>query len=156
LGLLNPVPLGVLCTVGLAVVWSWIYPGLVHCPVSPLEHSPPSLNRAGWHQPNACARGFERRQPITQAPHCAVDEGAGLHRKSPLARKGSRSTCARMEDGGSWERLITDDLKAEIESQTSVFLATANSEGQPCIQHRGLPAGFLQVLDEHTRDQRAS
>ena len=70
--------------------------------------------------------------------------------KAIQARKGSRSAYARMEANGSWERLITDDLKAEIESQTSVFLATANSEGQPYIQHRGGPAGFLQVLDEHT------
>ena len=70
--------------------------------------------------------------------------------KAIQARKGSRSTYSRMEANGSWERLITYDLKAEIESQTSVFLATANSDGQPYIQHRGGPAGFLQVLDEHT------
>ncbi len=31
-----------------------------------------------------------------------------------------------------------------------MFLATANVEGQPYIQHRGGPAGFLHVLDEHT------
>jgi predicted pyridoxine 5'-phosphate oxidase superfamily flavin-nucleotide-binding protein len=55
-----------------------------------------------------------------------------------------------MEQAGSWERSITADLKVEIEAQTSVFLATANSKGQPYIQHRGGPAGFLKVLDEHT------
>jgi predicted pyridoxine 5'-phosphate oxidase superfamily flavin-nucleotide-binding protein len=55
-----------------------------------------------------------------------------------------------MEQGGSWEQSITAELKTEIEAQTSVFLATANSEGQPYIQHRGGPAGFLKVLDEHT------
>ena len=65
-------------------------------------------------------------------------------------RKGSRSAYAKMEAGGSWQRQITADLKAEIEAQTSVFLATASSDGQPYIQHRGGPAGFLQVLDEHT------
>lgn len=70
--------------------------------------------------------------------------------KAIQTRKGSRAAYSRMEDGGSWERSITDDLKAEIESQISVFLATANSEGQPYIQHRGGPAGFLKVLDEHT------
>lgn len=47
--LLNPVLLGVLCLVCVAVVWSRIYPGLVHYPVSPLEPSPPSLNWGGWH-----------------------------------------------------------------------------------------------------------
>ena len=70
--------------------------------------------------------------------------------KSIQARKGSRKAYARMEEGGSWPALITAELKAEIEAQTSVFLATANSQGQPYIQHRGGPAGFLKVLDEHT------
>jgi predicted pyridoxine 5'-phosphate oxidase superfamily flavin-nucleotide-binding protein len=70
--------------------------------------------------------------------------------KSIQARKGSRATYARMEQGGSWEQSITPDLQAEIEAQTSVFLATANGQGQPYIQHRGGPAGFLKVLDEHT------
>jgi predicted pyridoxine 5'-phosphate oxidase superfamily flavin-nucleotide-binding protein len=31
-----------------------------------------------------------------------------------------------------------------------VFLATANSQGQPYIQHRGGPPGFLTVLDDQT------
>ena len=70
--------------------------------------------------------------------------------KAIQARKGSRPAYARMEAGGSWEQSITADLKAEIEAQTSVFLATANADGQPYIQHRGGPAGFLRVLDEHT------
>jgi len=70
--------------------------------------------------------------------------------KAIQARKGSRAAYARMEAGGSWERSITPDLNAEIEAQTSIFLATANSGGQPYIQHRGGPAGFLHVLDEQT------
>ena len=70
--------------------------------------------------------------------------------KAIQARKGSRAAYARMEQGGSWAQTITPELKTEIEAQTSVFLATANTDGQPYIQHRGGPAGFLQVLDEHT------
>lgn len=70
--------------------------------------------------------------------------------KAIQARKGSRKGYARMEAGGSWAQAITADLKAEIEAQTSVFLATANAGGQPYIQHRGGPAGFLRVLDERT------
>ena len=42
------------------------------------------------------------------------------------------------------------DLAAFIAAQTSVFLATANADGQPYIQHRGGPAGFLHVLDDKT------
>ena len=45
---------------------------------------------------------------------------------------------------------ITPDLAAFIGAQTSVFLATANADGQPYIQHRGGPAGFLHVLDDST------
>jgi predicted pyridoxine 5'-phosphate oxidase superfamily flavin-nucleotide-binding protein len=70
--------------------------------------------------------------------------------KAIQARKGSRTAYARMEAGGSWESSITADLRVEIEAQTSVFLATASADGQPYIQHRGGPAGFLKVLDEHT------
>ena len=70
--------------------------------------------------------------------------------KAIQQRKGSRPSYARMEQAGSWETRITPDLKAFVESQDSVFLATANLEGQPYIQHRGGPPGFLKVLDEQT------
>lgn len=70
--------------------------------------------------------------------------------KAVQARKGSREAYARMERGGGWRQAITPELQAEIESQISVFLATANAAGQPYIQHRGGPPGFLQVFDEHT------
>src|SRR5271166_4381246 len=70
--------------------------------------------------------------------------------KAVQARKGSRQAYGRMEDRGSWPTRITPDLAAFIEAQTSVFLATASADGQPYIQHRGGPAGFLRVLDEET------
>ncbi|TPK98619.1 MULTISPECIES: pyridoxamine 5'-phosphate oxidase family protein [unclassified Mesorhizobium] len=70
--------------------------------------------------------------------------------KAIQSRKGSRDSYARVEQRGGWRATIAPDLAAFIEAQTSVFLATANAEGQPYIQHRGGPAGFLKVLDEHT------
>ena len=70
--------------------------------------------------------------------------------KALQTRKGSRHSYGRMEERGSWETRITPDLAGFIEAQTSVFLATANTEGQPYIQHRGGPAGFLCVLDDKT------
>ncbi|TPL10082.1 MULTISPECIES: pyridoxamine 5'-phosphate oxidase family protein [unclassified Mesorhizobium] len=70
--------------------------------------------------------------------------------KAIQARKGSRQSYARVEERGSWQANITPDLAAFIEAQTSVFLSTANGDGQPYIQHRGGPAGFLKVLDEKT------
>jgi predicted pyridoxine 5'-phosphate oxidase superfamily flavin-nucleotide-binding protein len=70
--------------------------------------------------------------------------------KAIQERKGSRPSYARMEASGSWETRISPDLKAFVEDQTSVFLASANLEGQPYIQHRGGPPGFLKLLDEET------
>ena len=70
--------------------------------------------------------------------------------KAIQARKGSRTAYARMEAGDGWDTTITAELSAFIAAQTSVFLGTANRSGQPYIQHRGGPAGFLHVLDEKT------
>ncbi|UOA27210.1 pyridoxamine 5'-phosphate oxidase family protein [Pseudosulfitobacter sp. DSM 107133] len=70
--------------------------------------------------------------------------------KDIQTRKGSRRAYAQQEQAGGWRTDITPDIKAFIEGQTSVFLATANAEGQPYIQHRGGPAGFLKVIDLQT------
>jgi uncharacterized protein len=70
--------------------------------------------------------------------------------KAIQSRKGSRQGYASMEDRGSWETRITADLAEFIGRQTSVFLGTASSDGQPYIQHRGGPPGFLKVLDDKT------
>ncbi|MEI8144105.1 MAG: pyridoxamine 5'-phosphate oxidase family protein [Alphaproteobacteria bacterium] len=70
--------------------------------------------------------------------------------KAIQSAKGSRRSYARMEEGGSWQTRVTPDLAHFVALQTSVFLGTANGEGQPYIQHRGGPAGFLRVVDETT------
>ena len=70
--------------------------------------------------------------------------------KALQTRKGSRKAYARMEENGSWATTITPDLAEFIASQTSIFLATSNADGQPYIQHRGGPAGFLRFLDDKT------
>jgi len=70
--------------------------------------------------------------------------------KAIQQRKGSRKAYARMEEAGDWKTRIDEYLKAFIEQQTSVFMATVNGDGQPYIQHRGGPAGFLRVLDSET------
>ncbi|MDX2168283.1 MAG: pyridoxamine 5'-phosphate oxidase family protein [Deltaproteobacteria bacterium] len=70
--------------------------------------------------------------------------------KAVQTRKGSRHGYARMEQRGGWETRITPDLAAFIAGLSSVFLGTASAAGQPYIQHRGGPPGFLRVLDERT------
>ena len=70
--------------------------------------------------------------------------------KAIQSRKGSRRAYARMEEGDGWNKTLTPDVAAFIAEQTSVFLGTANAAGQPYIQHRGGPPGFLRVLDDKT------
>jgi len=70
--------------------------------------------------------------------------------KAIQTRKGSRQGYASMEERGSWETHITPELAEFIGDQTSVFLGTASGEGQPYIQHRGGPPGFLKMIDDRT------
>lgn len=87
---------------------------------------------------------------MTEGRRIASDVAFTPGVKAIQSRKGSRGAYARMESQGGWATAITEELAAFIAGQTSVFLATANAQGQPYIQHRGGPAGFLHVLDEHT------
>jgi predicted pyridoxine 5'-phosphate oxidase superfamily flavin-nucleotide-binding protein len=48
------------------------------------------------------------------------------------------------------ERPLSADAIAFIAQRDSAYLATANTDGQPYVQHRGGPAGFLRVLDDRT------
>ncbi len=66
------------------------------------------------------------------------------------ARRGSRHAYERFEARGGFHGEITPDLAAFIAERDSLFLATASAQGQPYIQHRGGPRGFLRVLDERT------
>jgi len=65
-------------------------------------------------------------------------------------RFGSREAYSKMEEKGGFKVKITDDLSAFIGERDSFYLATVNKEGQPYIQHRGGPKGFLKVLDDRT------
>ena len=87
---------------------------------------------------------------MTTALQFASDIAFTLIVKSIQQRKGSRDAYARMEHGRGWQTDITPELAGFIAEQTSVFFGTANANGQPYIQHRGGPPGFLSVLDDHT------
>ena len=73
--------------------------------------------------------------------------------KAAQEKRGSRASYANMEqreDPGPWHDLVTPDLAEFIGERDSVYLGTAGKNGQPYIQYRGGPKGFLKVLDEHT------
>lgn len=64
--------------------------------------------------------------------------------------KGSRSSYARVEQGKGWNTAITTELKSFLSELDMFYLGTSNREGQPYIQYRGGPPGFLRPLDERT------
>ena len=70
--------------------------------------------------------------------------------KAVQTRKGSRRRYEHMDESRPWLARITPELASFIEAQISIFIATANAQGQPYIQHRGGPPGFLRVLDDKT------
>ena len=69
--------------------------------------------------------------------------------KAMQARKGSRDAYAHVEARGGWRTEIDDDLAAFLAEANSLYFATASADGQPYIQHRGGPKGFIKVLDKN-------
>lgn len=70
--------------------------------------------------------------------------------KAIQARKGSRELYAQVEQTGGWRTEIDNDLATFLGETTSFYLSTASRDGQPYIQHRGGPKGFIKVLDKRT------
>jgi predicted pyridoxine 5'-phosphate oxidase superfamily flavin-nucleotide-binding protein len=70
--------------------------------------------------------------------------------KTIQAKKGSREGYAEVERNGGWRTEIDDRLAAFLANTNSFYLATATADGQPYIQHRGGPKGFVKVLDKRT------
>jgi predicted pyridoxine 5'-phosphate oxidase superfamily flavin-nucleotide-binding protein len=70
--------------------------------------------------------------------------------KSAQARYGGLEYAARLEKASQKNDRLNEDLTAFIAGIDSFFMATANRDGWPYVQHRGGPPGFLKVLDDRT------
>ncbi|HZE55601.1 MAG TPA: pyridoxamine 5'-phosphate oxidase family protein [Bradyrhizobium sp.] len=70
--------------------------------------------------------------------------------KEIQTRKGSRHAYAHVEQNGGWRTEIDDNLTAYLADINSLYFATASADGQPNIQHRGGPRGFVKILDKNT------
>jgi uncharacterized protein len=70
--------------------------------------------------------------------------------KAIQTRKGSREGYASVERRGGWRTEIDENLAGFLGETNSFYLATANAAGQPYIQHRGGPKGFIKILDKNT------
>src|SRR4051812_34196765 len=70
--------------------------------------------------------------------------------KAVQTRKGSRDGYARVEENGGWRTEIDENLAGFLAQTNSFYLATASADGQPYIQHRGGPKGFVKIIDKNT------
>jgi uncharacterized protein len=70
--------------------------------------------------------------------------------RAEQACRGSRDAYARRAAAGRFAHELSADAMAFIRGRNSAYLATASAEGQPYVQHRGGPEGFIRVVDERT------
>lgn len=87
---------------------------------------------------------------MTSTQHYSSDVAFTPAVKAIQTRKGSRDAYARVEQNGGWRSEVDDHLAAFLAEADSFYLATASADGQPYIQHRGGPKGFVKVLDKQT------
>lgn len=65
-------------------------------------------------------------------------------------RRGSRKAQERRAALGRFHDELSTEVIDFIGERNSAYFATASADGQPYVQHRGGPAGFLRVLDPRT------
>jgi uncharacterized protein len=70
--------------------------------------------------------------------------------KGIQSARGSRSAYARIEERGGFATEVTRDLVELLAGIDTAFVASVNAGGQPYVQHRGGPRGFIRPLDQQT------
>lgn len=68
--------------------------------------------------------------------------------KAQADRGSAKAYATRIAEG--FPDKVTPELAAFVAEQDTAFLATANAQGAPYVQHRGGLKGFIKVLDERT------
>lgn len=87
---------------------------------------------------------------MNQKPRFSSDVAFTATVKQIQEAQGSRHAYSRMEQRGGWETEVTPDLKAFLAERDMFYFGTATAEGQPYIQYRGGPTGFLRAVDNRT------
>jgi len=70
--------------------------------------------------------------------------------RAEQARRGSRKAHERRAAAGRFQGQLSPEAISFIGERNSAYFATASADGQPYVQHRGGPPGFLRMLDERT------
>jgi len=87
---------------------------------------------------------------MSDAHTCSSDVAFTPAVKEIQTRKGSRDAYAHIEQSGGWRSDVDEDIAAFLSDTSSIYFATASADGQPYIQHRGGPKGFIKILDKNT------
>ena len=93
------------------------------------------------------SRRFQRFSPMAEHAPIPATSPSRPAVKAVQTRKGSRAAYARVEQHGGWRTEVDADLAGFLADADSLFLATASADGQPYIQHRGGPKGFIKIFD---------
>ncbi|WP_407050948.1 pyridoxamine 5'-phosphate oxidase family protein [Methyloraptor flagellatus] len=70
--------------------------------------------------------------------------------KAEQSRRGSRAHYARFEEAGGFQTGLAEFPVDFLSRIDTAYLGTANADGQPYIQHRGGPRGFIRVVGPRT------
>lgn len=70
--------------------------------------------------------------------------------KAAQEQRSAHPVHARIAAAGGFRTGVTPDLAAFLAGVDTAFLASATAEGQPYVQHRGGPPGFIRPLDATT------
>ncbi len=70
--------------------------------------------------------------------------------RAEQARRGSRAGYAHAAAKGRFQAELSDEVIEFVAGRDSAYLGSAGADGQPYIQHRGGPPGFLRILDRRT------
>jgi hypothetical protein len=106
------------------------------------------MRRAGTGIPLFALRPYLATEAFM--PHTFANTMFSDAAKQLQERFGSRASYERMSRFGEKEQVLGPDEAEFIAARDSFYMSTVTPDGWPYIQHRGGPAGFLKVIDEHT------
>jgi len=96
------------------------------------------------------AAGLEKEVSMSDIPIYSSDVAFTPAVKAIQSRKGSRELYTGVEERGGFHTEIDENLAGFLADVNSFYLATSSNDGQPYIQHRGGPKGFIKILDKNT------
>ena len=87
---------------------------------------------------------------MNEGPTFVTDIAFSNSVKKVQERLGSRAAMAWLEQSQRWLTNITPELAKFLQMRTLIYFSSASADGQPYMQHRGGPPGFIRIIDDKT------